>query len=230
MDKLTRSLGAVLLGVVAGTLVSVPAWAQVPAEPYSPARFAGPKPSGAIGTFAWYATGTFSAADVNLVGNAFLPGLALNVWFTPWLSAGAWGTTGAFGGTIGPVASPFTNAELELKAKLFQTGAGLFGSGLTADFGGVFRTIGIGSGTSPKLGAIFDMNLPARFALQARLDWAPWLYVNGLQTNVFDYKLGVGHPLWPGFGLDVGLRGQAVFAPGNTMSLTGPYIGVGYVF
>lgn len=230
MSKRTRSLAAALAGMVAGALASSPAWAQVGSDAYSPTRFAGPKPSGAIGTFAWYANGNYTAGDVNLVGNAFLPGLALNVWFTPWLSVGAWATSGAFGGTLGPVATPFTNAEVEFKSKLFQTGGGLYGMGLTADLGGVIRTVGVGSGVSPKLGGIFDMNLPARFALQARLDWAPWLYVNGLQTNVFEYKLGLGRPLFPGFGIDVGMRGQTGVAPGSVLSLNGPYLGVGWIF
>lgn len=230
MSKLLRAPGAALAGVIAAVVMISPARAQVPADPYSPTLHSGPKPSGAIGTFAWYASGNYTAGDINLVGNAFLPGLALNVWFTPWLSLGAWGTSGAFGGTIGLVASPFTNAEVEIKTKLFQTGTGLFDAGLTADLGGVIRTVGVGSGASPKLGAIFDMNLPARFALQARLDWAPWLYVNGLQTNVFDYKLGVGHSLVGSFGMDIGVRGQAGIAPGNVLHLIGPYLGVGYVF
>ncbi len=230
MSKFARPLGAALTGIVAGALLGSPAWAQVPAEPYSPARYTSPKPSGAIGTFAWYANGNYTSGPTNLVGNAFLPGLAMNVWFTPWLSAGVWATTGVFGGTLGPVASPFTNAEAEIKAKIFQTGGGTFGSALTADLGGVVRTVGVGSGTSPKLGAIFDMNLPARFALQARLDWAPWLFVNGLQTNVFDYKLGLGRPLFPGIGLDFGVRGQTAVAPDSLLSLNGPYLGVGWVF
>lgn len=230
MSKLKRPLGAALLGGILGMLASIPARAQVPVQPYAPARHTSPKPSGAIGTFAWYANGNYTAENVALMGNAFLPGLALNVWFTPWLSAGAWATTGAFGGTIGPLASPFTNAEAEIKAKLFQTGRGVFDAGLTADLGGVVRTVGVGSGSSPKLGGIFDMNLPGRFALQARLDWAPWLYVAGLQTNVFDYKLGLGHPLWPGIGIDFGLRGQTAVAPGSLLSLNGPYLGVGWVF
>lgn len=230
MDMQSRPLIAALLGMVAGALVSGPAWAQVKVDPYSPGLYSGPKPSGAIGTFAWYANGNFSAADVNLVGNAFLPGLAMNMWFTPWLSAGAWATTGAFGGTLGPLATPFTNVEVEIKAKLLQTGGGLYAVGLTTDLGGVVRTVGLGSGASPKLGAIFDMNLPARFALQARMDWAPWLFVNGLQTNVFDYKLGLGRPLFPGLGFDFGVRGQTAVAPGSMLNLIGPYLGVGWVF
>lgn len=229
MIKLARPLGAALSGIVAGVLCAGPAWAQIANEAYSPTRYTSPKPSGAIGTFAWYANGNYAAAGTNLVGNAFLPGLALNVWFTPWLSAGAWATSGAFGGTLGPVATPFTNAEVEIKAKIFQTG-GSFATGLTADLGGVVRTVGVGTGTSPKLGAIFDMALPARFALQARLDWAPWLFVNGLQTNVFDYKLGVGRSIFPGIGIDMGLRGQTGVAPDSLLSLNGPYLGVGWVF
>lgn len=230
MSKRLWPLGAALTGMVAWGLASSPALAQIANETYSPTRYTSPKPSGAIGTFAWYANGNYTAGDINLVGNAFLPGLALNVWFTPWLSAGAWATSGAFGGTLGPVATPFTNAELEIKAKIFQTGGGVYATGLTADLGGVIRTVGVGSGTSPKLGAIFDMNLPARFALQARLDWAPWLYVNGLQTNVFDYKLGLGRQFLPGIGIDLGVRGQTAVAPGNLLNLIGPYMGVGWVF
>lgn len=230
MRKLSWPLGAALAGMVSGALASSPAGAQLGSDTYSPSRFAGPKPSGAIGTFAWYANGNYTAGPTNLVGNAFLPGLALNVWFTPWLSVGLWATSGAFGGTLGPVATPFTNAEVEIKTKLLQTGGGLYAVGLTADLGGVVRSVGVGSGTSPKLGAILDMNLPSRFALQARLDWAPWLFVEGLQTNVFDYKLGLGRPLFPGVGFDFGLRGQTGVAPGSVLSLNGPYLGVGWIF
>lgn len=216
-------------GVALAVLVAAPAHAQgVTGE--NMAAYSTPKPSGAIGTFAWYANGAYAAGPTTLYGNAFLPGLAMDLWFNPWLSVGAWGMTGAFGGALGGVVGPFTNGDLELKAKLAQTGTGAYAVALTGDLGGELRSIGIGTGTSPKLGGILDMYLPSNFVLQARLDWAPWLYVNSAQTNVFDYKLGLGWQLFHGLGVDAGLRGQTAIATANALSLNGPYLGFGYVF
>jgi hypothetical protein len=213
-------LGALLLG-------AAPAMAQ--ATPGEVSAYASHKPSGSLGTFAWYANGQYTAGPAYLTGNAFLPGLAVNVWFNPFFSIGAWGMTGAFGGALGGVVGPFTNGDLEAKLKIAQT-SGAYGIGLTADLGGELRSIGVGTGTSPKLGGIVDFNLPSHMAMQARLDWAPWLYVNNVQSNVLDYKLGIGWQLFHGLGVDLGLRGQTAFAPGNLLSLNGPYMGFGYLF
>lgn len=218
---LALTLGAVTVG-------APPAWAlatmgEVPV-------YATHKPSGAIGTFAWYANGQYAAGATSLSGNALLPGLGVNVWFNPYFSIGAWGMTGAFGGALGGVVGPFTNGDIEAKLKVAQTGTGAFAVALTGDLGGELRSLGVGTGVSPKVGGIVDFNLPSHFSLQARLDWAPWLFVNSVQTNVLDYKLGLGWQLFHGLGLDVGVRGQSAFAPGNFLTLNGPYLGFGYVF
>lgn len=216
-------------GLALAVSYAAPALAQV-ATDENMGAYSSPKPSGAIGTFAWYANGAYASGPTTLYGNAFLPGLAVNVWFNPWLSVGAWGMTGAFGGALGTVVGPFTNGDLEVKAKLAQTGTGVYAVALTGDIGGELRSLGVGTGTSPKLGGIFDMNLPSNFVLQARLDWAPWLYVNSAQTNVFDYKVGLGWQLFHGLGIDAGFRGQTAIATANALSLNGPYLGFGYLF
>lgn len=222
---------ALLSGLAAGLVgLSAPALAQAPA---GEATVSGYQPSGAIGTFAWYANGNYASGATSLSSNAFMPGLAMSVGLTPTFSLGAWGMTGAFGGALGGVVGPFTNADLEGKLKLAQTPVG----GLTGDFGLAVRSIGVGDlssprlvGVSPKLGAIFDLSLPGRTFLQVRGDWAPFMYLDGARTDLFDYKLGVGWQLFRGLGVDIGLRGQTAIGPTNTISLNGPYVGFGYVF
>lgn len=218
---------AIGMGVILVALAPGVALAQIPG---ATAEYSTRKPSGALGTFAWYANGQYSVGNAVLSGNTLLPGIALNLWVNPWLSFGAWGMTGTFGGTLAGVVGPFTSADLEAKLKLAQSGTGAFDAALTGDVGMELRAAGIGVGTSPKVGGIFDLYLPSHFTLQARLDLAPWLVVLGAPTTVMDYKLGLGWQMFHGLGLDVGLRGQAAVAQGSALSLLGPYVGFGYVF
>lgn len=222
---------ALLSGLLAGAMgLSAPAQAQAPTGETTPSGY---QPSGAIGTFAWYANGNYFAGPSALSANSFMPGLAMSLALSPIFSVGAWGMTGAFGGALGGVVGPFTNADLEGKLKLAQTPAGA----LTGDLGIAVRSIGVGDlssprlvGVSPKLGAIFDMSLPGRTFLQVRGDWAPLMYLDGARTDLFDYKVGFGWQLFRGLGVDLGLRGQTAIRPSNTLSLNGPYLGFGYVF
>ncbi|HEY9900037.1 MAG TPA: hypothetical protein V6D00_12725 [Pantanalinema sp.] len=207
-----------------------PAQAQAPT---GEAALSGYQPTGAIGTFAWYANGSYFAGPSTLSANAFMPGIAVSLALTPSFSVGAWGMTGPFGGALGGVVGPFTNADLEGKFRLAQGPAGA----LTGDAGIAVRSIGVGDlssprlvGVSPKLGAIFDMRLAGPVFMQVRGDWAPFMFLDGARTDLFDYKLGFGWRLFQGLGVDVGLRGQTAIAPTNTLSLNGPYLGFGYVF
>ncbi|MNY04851.1 hypothetical protein D3C86_1375530 [compost metagenome] len=56
------------------------------------------------------------------------------------------------------------------------------------------------------------------------------MYLDGMRTDLFDYKVGFGWRLVQGLGVDLGLRGQTAVGPTNVISLNGPYLGFGYVF
>jgi hypothetical protein len=231
MTTTHRGISALFTGLVlAGLGLASPARAQAPT---GEAAVPGYQPAGAIGTFAWYANGNYFSGPTALSANAFMPGIAMSLGLTPTFSVGAWGMTGPFGGALGGVIGPFTNADLEGKLRLAQGAAGT----LTGDVGIAVRAIGVGDlssprlvGVSPKLGTIFDMRLPGNTFLQARGDWAPLMFLDGARTDLFDYKLGIGWRLFRGLGVDVGFRGQTAVSPSNIISLNGPYLGFGYVF
>lgn len=179
-----------------------------------------PKPSGAVGLFGWYPflSGPATAAT-------FAPGLAANLWFTPNLSFGIWGFTGAF-----PDYGNLTSADLEAKVKFFQSGTGAFAWALTGTGGLKYLAYAPGAGAGVTLGVIFDLNLPRRFILQGRLGYTPWLGIAGSNRQVLDGKLGIGYSFTPMFGLDAGVRTQTVLTGSDPYNLVGPYLGVGFVF
>lgn len=226
-----RERSALFAGLLlAGLGLAAPASAQ---PPVAATTAMGYQPSGAIGTFAWYANGNYFAGPTTLSANAFMPGIAMSMGVTPAFSLGAWGMTGPFGGALGGVVGPFTNADLEGKLRLAQGPAGA----LTADAGIAVRAIGVGDlssprlvGVSPKIGAIYDKRLAGTTFLQVRTDWAPLMFLDGARTDLFDYKVGFGWRLFQGLGVDMGLRGQTAVAPTNVISLNGPYLGFGWVF
>lgn len=218
------------LVMVLGVLPTAPAFAQQATTGSAIAQYSTYKPSGSIGTFGWYANGLYSSGAISQTSNAFLPGFAANLWLNPFFSVGVWGTTGYFGGNLAGISGPFTNADIEGKLKLAQTGIGAFDASLTGDLGLALRSVGAGTGVSPKVGALLDVYLPSSFSWQSRLDWAPWLNVNGVPSSVIDYKLGFGWRLMPGLGMDVGIRGQSAFTSTSLFTYNGPYLGFGYVF
>lgn len=221
-----QAFWAALAAVGVLTVTTAPAFAQMRIS--QPQRASGAvtaysttKPSGAIGVFGWYpflSAGAVSAA-------APVPGLAANLWFTPNLSFGVWGVTGAF-----PGYGNITSADLEGKVKFFQSGTDAFSWALTATGGAKFLSYSPGTGVGLSLGLIADWYLPQRFVAQGRLGYTPLMSLAGANRQVLDGKLGLGYAFTDMVGLDVGLRTQNILSGPDLYQLTGPYLGLGFVF
>lgn len=225
-QRIRKLLGAVAIGAGLVLAAHAPAFAQMrTSQPSRPSgavtAYSTPKPSGAVGIFGWYPFMSAGATSASTLA----PGLAANLWFTPNLSFGIWGFTGAFPG-YGNV----TSADLEAKVKFFQSGTGVFGWALTGT--GAAKTLSYlpGTGVGVSLGLIFDWNLPQNLILQGRVGYTPWLGIAGVNRPVLDGKLGLGTSLTSMFGLDVGLRTQSILASSETYTMVGPYLGLGFVF
>lgn len=221
-----KALWATAIGTGVVLAITAPAWAQMrTSQPQSPSgavtAYSTPKPSGSIGLFGWYPF--LSAGPVS--ASTFAPGIAGNLWFTPNLSFGIWGFTGAF-----PDFGNLTSADLEAKVKFFQSGTGAFAWALTGTGGAKYLAYAPGTGVGVGVGLIFDMNLPQRFVLQGRLGYTPWLSIAAANRQVLDGKLGIGYSFTHPVGLDLGLRTQTVLTGPDPYNLVGPYLGVGFVF
>lgn len=221
-----KALWALAIGTGIVLTTSAPGFAQMrTSQPQRPSgavtAYATPKPSGAVGLFGWYPFLSSGATSASTLA----PGIAANLWFTPNLSFGVWGFTGAF-----PNYGHVTSADLEGKVKFFQSGTGAFAYALTGTGGLKYLSYAPGTGVGIALGLILDWNLPQRFVLQGRIGYSPWLSIAGINRPVLDGKIGLGYSLSSMVGLDAGLRTQTLLSGPDTYNLVGPYLGLGFVF
>lgn len=202
------------MALIAGSLVfgSSPAMAQM-----GSGTFTTTKPSGALGAFGWVST-------LSTDGTAIGPGFAGNLWLTPVFSIGAWGSIIGY-----PTGGTWTDANLELKVKFFQSGTGAYDFALAGTGGVKSLSAGtLGTALGPKLGLILDWNLPANLVFQGRTSVSPFLALQPGTVMAVDYKAGLAWSPAENWGLDIGYRGQNLTL--GQPNRTGPYLGAGWVF